>query len=218
MTGAVSIIGSKLAQPLADVLQRLVRAPAPGAGPKPPPIDEAGHSATACLLVAVILESFVMRARYLDSQEDRVDARTVHDYLAKRFPDFLDEDKVRELFVLRDSIAHNHLWLLELSDDRQTWGDIIQKEMHELTERYKDRKYEQAVDPEIARTRMLCLHVIPTQIDRSDVQKVLRVLRDALGFLDAKRGPILGVTANIVQFDGSLLNLLQLTEQAIRAI
>jgi len=218
MVSYVSIIASHLVQPLADLLGKLILLPEPSDPEAPKHGDELGYSAAICLLTAVIVESFAMRARFLNSEDEASRERAVHRFIAKRYPDFEWIKEVAELFIIRDLIAHNHLWRIESTSNRNVWTELLTKELDPLTEEAKGKKYSKYVDINIARTRTLCLHVIPTQLERSDVAKVLRVAKNTLSVMAAKEGAILGVEANQALFRDRLMNLPDILQEAIRAI
>ena len=214
----VSIIAPNLVQPLADILAKVVDIPTPEDPDQPRHGNELGYSAVASLLCTVILESFVMRARFLANHGETAKKHTVHSFLSEQYPDFDAVQEVTEVFILRDVIAHNHLWRLESTSDRNVWTELLRKELDAITEAARDKKYKQLVDPSIGRTRLLCLHVIPTQIDRTDLKKVLNVARNTLNFLSTKEGALLGVEATQAQFRGNLVNLPNLLAEVLRAI
>ena len=216
MPNYVSIIGSDLIQPLASILDKFLNLLSKEKGKRHG--DERGYSASICLLIAVIVESFAMKARYLNESEESAKEKSLYRFMSREYPEFEFADQLLEVFILRDVIAHNHLWMIESSSDRDIWTDILRKKMHPLTDRWRDKKYRDYVDIEIARTKTLSLHVIPTQIDRTDVSKVLKVAKGTLDFLLKREGPILGVNANLAEFRGMLLNLPGILEEAIQAI
>lgn len=179
-------------------------------------VNERGYSASICLLTSVIVESFIMRARYLNAEEESSKKRSVHEFLAQKYPDFEWGDELVEVFILRDVIAHNHLWEIESSDDHNIRTDIHRKQIHQLTNKWIDKKYRHYVDTEIARTKTLCLHVIPTQIERSDARKILKVANTTLDFLATKEGQRLGIEATKVYFNSRMQNLQNFLGEAIR--
>ena len=217
MTKYVTILGPDLVQPLAILLENLLRLPTPSDG-KSRHGHERGYAATVCLLTAILVESFVMRAKYLNAKEESVKKRSVHEFMATQYPDFDSHDELVEMFVLRDVIAHNDLWEIESSAYRNIWTELLSKAIHPLTDKLKDKKYRNSVDIEDARTKILCLHVIPTQIERSDAAKVMKIAGRTLGFLSEKQGAILGVDATLARFRGKALNLRAILNEAISAI
>src|SRR3990172_8094 len=97
----VSLIGNDLVQPLADLLDRLLSLPRPTEGQSAHG-DERGYSISICLLAAVVVESFVMRARYLHETEEAAKERSLHKFLAMEYPDFELSTELIEVFILRD--------------------------------------------------------------------------------------------------------------------
>ena len=108
---------------------------------------------------------------------------------------------ITEVFVLRDVIAHNHLWEIVYSTDHQSWGNLLSRELDSTS---GDSKFKDSVDIEAGTTMILRLNVIPTKVDTSDVIKVLNTVLDALEFIDSKESNQLGVTGLRADFMGKM--------------
>lgn len=217
MVDYLTILGPRLIQPMADILEKLLSFPRSENKQKLTP-DESGYSVLICLLTAVIVESFVMRVRYLNYSEETESVRSLHKFLDEKYPMFDLTQELIEIFILRDVIAHNHIWEITSSGDSNIWLETQMKNMHPLTSNRKDKKYNNAVNIKSARTKISKLHVIPTQINITDVSKVLRIARDTLIFLEEQEGQILGVYATQAIFRESMVSLPELYEKAIKII
>src|SRR2546427_8510924 len=172
--GYISIFAVSLVQPIADLLDRLFSRPHPGSSIVQTGSRENGYSVSICLLLAVFLESFVKRAIYLS--EDSLKPSEKKDalkFLRKRYPSCALLPAITEIFVLRDIIAHNHLWKMEYSTHSQSRRDLLSKELDSSS---GDRKFKDCVDLQTGTTKVLVLKLIPTKIDRSEVIKVLNAV------------------------------------------
>lgn len=151
-----------------------------------------------CLLLAVFLESFIRRATHLAGDSLRPSEKTLaRTFLKKRYPS-CNLSAITEVFVIRDVIAHNHLWKIEYSIDRSR-RNILSKELDSAS---GDLKFKDHVNLEKGVTKVLGLNVIPTKIDRSDVTKVLDTVLDTLKFIDQKENNRLGLTGLTADFMG----------------
>jgi hypothetical protein len=212
----VSIIGTDLVEPLVVLLERLIEFPQPDS--KSGIVgSERGLCASICLLTAVIIESFTMRVRYLNESNESAGQRSLHKFIEQKYPEFPWSNELVEVFILRDVIAHNHLWKLE-STNSDVWINLLKKEIHPLTDKFSGNKYKENVNLEIGRTKILGLHVIPTQIDRTDVNKVLEIASQTLKYFSKEEGPILGVQAIMLKFRGYMLDFDSILREASKAI
>jgi hypothetical protein len=202
----VSILGTSLFEPIVTLLEKILAEKDRGASAVQTSGVEHGYCASACLLLAVMLESFVMRARYLAaSKASEPPQRTWLEFLRKRYPEFSLLEEVREVMVLRDVIAHNHLWRIEYSDDDAASMKVLKKA--DLDPSCGDAKFEDVVDNKLRQTRRLGLNVVPTKIHRSDVSKVLETVCKALLELDRYEQYQLGLTPLTANFQGKYRSL-----------
>lgn len=116
----VTIVGGSYFEPISALLERLENY-----GHVPSNEVQSGYfvhgfATSICLLAVVCLESYVMRIRYLNkATQDEVDKVTVPAYLKGLYPDFPFESELTEIHILRDVIAHNHLWEISFSWDEE---------------------------------------------------------------------------------------------------
>jgi len=93
---------------------------------------------------------------------------------------------------------------------------LSKKEIDPLTEKWMgQKKYEQFVDVNSGKTKKLELHVIPTQIDRTDVLKVLQIVTNILSFIDKAENHRLGLINNYVRFKGRHVTFMKVVATVI---
>lgn len=218
MPNYITVIGPNLMQPICTMLEKLIELPKEEGETMSRRPDERGYSISICLLLAVMTESFIMRARYLNSQNPASSERTPAKFISTKYPGLSLLDELVEIFIIRDVIAHNHLWKIESTGDTNIWMDLLNKEIDPLTEIQMDKKYNQLVDVDSGTTKNLGLHVIPTQINRTDVVKVLKVVIDTLKYIDNKENFALGALNNYVMFHKDFINFTEAVNKSLKLL
>jgi hypothetical protein len=181
----VSIVGQSYFQPIATLLEKLASTSRPEANDVKTSSRENGFACAVCLLAVVCFESCAMRSRYVNRSAPAAQKRNCLDFLRDLYPQFPNIEHLTEAFVLRDIIAHNHLWEIGFS-----WGEEPNLPMT-LTSASKDpisgdNKYALHVDGPTRKTKLLHLNAVPINVDRSDVSKLLNVVWNALLFLEGQ--------------------------------
>jgi hypothetical protein len=127
---------------------------------------ENGYSTSIIVLTAMMLESFLARARHFRHQEGCFEFdKSVIKYIEKNFK--LDGNIIlilNELFVTRDVIAHNHVWKSVINHNR---GLTFVSDPY-LEELYGDKKFRMYVDMDRRKTKKLGLNIFPTKICKLD--------------------------------------------------
>lgn len=180
--------------------------------------DERGYATSICVLLAIMTESFIMRARYLNLEDPSSSERNISKFIGTRYPDLTKTTELIEVFILRDTIAHNHLWEIESTSNTNIWTELMKKEITPLTSHWADKKYELFVNTDNGTTKKLKLHVIPTQINRTDMLKVLKTVVETLSQIDNKENFSLGFSNNYVIFRDDYINFLQVANSLIKDI
>ena len=105
---SVSVIGSQLFQPLADLIGHMVARPYQKSDQVSSNYYEGGYSTAIILDLAVAVESMVARDRYFNRRAHGHEGLPVPEYMRKvhRYRYYV---RLSELFVLRDAIVHNHV-------------------------------------------------------------------------------------------------------------
>lgn len=196
----ISVVGGALVEPVVTLLDRLFATPHPGTTELQTGSREKGYAASASLLLVVILESFIARARLFTRRKHagRARQRPV-DFLRSAYPECALVADVEELFVLRDAIAHNHIWHVEFATRRGRWITLLRRVVDAGS---GDTKFRGAVDLSQAMTRRLKLKVLPTMIDRYDVAVVLRTVLATLKFMSERENGQLGIDGLRADFGG----------------
>ena len=118
--------------------------------------------------------------------------------------------RLSEFFVLRDSIAHNHFWVLDYlwsegkgrkltSATRVTWSG--------------NKRLEKRLNTKTFRTKLLRANVIPAKMDRKDVYAALAISLSVLDFLGKRGANPVTVTNSIVGFRGQRVPFSALLEK-----
>jgi hypothetical protein len=90
--------------------------------------------------------------------------------LTKYYPSLPTKDELVEVFLIRNVIAHNHIWHLDVSDFN-TAGAPTLATPQELGF-HTNKHYQQVVNMSTRTTNLLGLNIAPTSVDRTDVTKV----------------------------------------------
>ena len=178
----VTIVGSSYFQPITDLIARLMGSAKPASSEVKTSSHENGYCASLVLLLIAMLESYVMRVRYINRDRSPIKRISVVDYLLQLYPDYQRRNELIEVFVVRDVIAHNHLWEIDFSWTEESEMTLLQAEKESTA---GDDKYKKVVD-EQRRTKTLSLNVVPTKVDRTDVFKVFDIVWETLMFLEKK--------------------------------
>lgn len=112
----ITIVGSAYLQPIADLLDRLLKRSVSGVGPGGTSMHENGYSAALVVLLVAVLESYTARLRFVRGGEVVAGNLSTPDLLAKYFPALPTKEELVEVFLVRNVLAHNHVWHLDVSD------------------------------------------------------------------------------------------------------
>lgn len=153
---------------------------------------EHGHATAAIILSVIGIEAYRNRIFYVEkdnvSRGNNAAANDLGDILSKKnqsFPSSKLKQLLTEIFVIRDVIAHNHIYEVEVLSD-QDWKMLGHKQR--LLKGYGfDAKYKASVNSRTRKTKLLKFNVQPAKIGFEDLFKLLVVL-DLL----------VGVTQNIL--------------------
>lgn len=174
----VTVTGFTYFQPILDLAERLLqrerrKVVAGRVGER-----ENGYSLSIVLLLVVSLESYVGRVSYLQRRDPKGKVKpprtTVPDYLATLRKSFGLQKSLTEVFVLRDVIAHGHVWELTVSD-HAAHGQILRRA--DLLPGYGDYKYKVAINPSTRCTSINGLNLVPSAVGREEVFKVFNLVR-----------------------------------------
>jgi hypothetical protein len=159
---------------------------------------ENGYAAAICLLSVVALESFLMRVRYFKHGEPTPGPLKIFRCL---YPAYPRPDDIAEAFVVRDLLAHNHLWEVKYKWEEEDNATQLLGALYALDSLGReDPKYTEHVDSADRRTKGLRLHILPNRVDRRDAATILKVVWEALEFMEADDRTACPVSPGFVKF------------------
>jgi uncharacterized protein YutE (UPF0331/DUF86 family) len=184
----ITCLGISSFYPIVDLYNKLDKTNFMGSSSKiKKSMTESGYSCAIILQVAMIIESLTGRVRYLCRTKYRNKKKIkILDFLEKYFikeKQLIDE--VREIFILRDAIVHNHLWTISWEND-EDFNEV--KTYHRLLKIYGDDKFNDNIDRKTRTTKKLKLNVVPIKIGKEDVKTVFGVLKEFCDLVDKKHG------------------------------
>ena len=146
---------------------------------------ENGYAISIVLLLVVALESYMGRVSYLQSKlpnggKQKQLRVSVPDYLVTLRKSFGLQKSLTEAFVLRDAIAHGHVWEFEVSD-HVTHGQVLRRAS--LLPGYGNYKYQVALNSRTRRSSIGGLNLVPSAVGAREVHKVLSLVWRTLEFL-----------------------------------
>jgi hypothetical protein len=202
----VTIVGGSYFQPIADLIERLLKRPKPSPGPAGAGDWENGYAASITVLLVAALESFTSRVRFKRTGEFDNCGLAVADILKGYFPDLQGHDELVEIFLLRNIVVHNHVWHLDVSDFPETSTIATPRDLG-----FKPNKhYESVIDVATKRTRKLGLHATPTSVDRTDVAKVFDAVWRTLWFMHGKSYDHTPLAGRRIGFRGKFMDFEEL--------
>lgn len=210
----ITVVGSSYFQPIADLVEILIKRPAPDPYPAGTSSRENGYCASLVLLLVAMLESYASRLRFLRPQEV-TSGRSTPDLLSDLFSDLPSKTELIEVFLVRNVIAHNHIWHLDVSDVENKGAPTLAtpNQLGFSTNKH----YTDVVDDTSRRTRLLSLAATPTAVDRSDVRKVFDAVWTTLRFMSKKQYAHTPMPPSVVRFEGRLVTIETVREALDRA-
>jgi hypothetical protein len=200
----ISVIGSAYLQPISDLLESLLNQPISGKGPAGSSMHENGYSSALIVLLITLLESYTARLRFVRRDENIIGNVSTPELLSKYFSNFPNKDKLTEVFLIRNVLAHNHIWHMDVSDFDTLGAPTLAtpKELGFNTNKH----YEQVVNIETRTTRLLELNINPTSVDRTDVHKVFNSVWSTLKFMNSQNYSHTPLAGSSVKFRGTRRN------------
>ena len=202
----ITCLGLSLFYPLIDLYDKLEKTTFTGNSKIQKSMTESGYSCSIILQTAVIIESLTNRVRYLCRTKYRNNEKVkILEFLRKYFKsEKVLIDKIEEIFILRDSIVHNHLWTISYNFDKEYNETKI---YHRLISIYGDKKFNQNICRKTRTTKKLKLNVVPIKISKKDVQIVFGVLKEFCDLLDNKKKTV--VKNFSTKWDGKYISLVE---------
>ncbi len=215
----ITVVGSAYFQPVADLVENLLNKNEPDFSAISAGQSENGYSVSITILLVMILESYSARLRFLRPAECAT-VNNTPDLLKKIFPELPTNDDLREVFLLRNLIVHNHIWHLDVSDIETQGAPTIStpKDLGFQTNAH----YGEIVDIARRKTKKLGLNASPTAVNRRDVRKVFSTVWKTLSFMnscDFSQTPLAGRSVKFrgkrVQFEALIDEFPNEIEQSV---
>jgi hypothetical protein len=114
-----------------------------------------------------------------------------------------------EVFAIRDTIVHGHLWEADIVDIMNDSGEVTPLKfaaLPQLRKGYGNDRLKRVLDSHSLRSGRLGPHHFPRQIWRRDADLVLKAVRQALEVLELKNSH-LGILRAIVKFRNRAVSL-----------
>lgn len=198
----VSVLFANLLQPIVDLFDLMEQKEPKGPNEVQASKAETGYAASIAVLTVLVIESVCNRVRYVRGAPESTAVQTLkklpapdtlpheeaEDWCARR--DGLADD-VEELFVLRDVIAHNHLWDAIVAEDAAKGLTLVSAIKRPG---YGDGKFDRTVDLPTRQTRRLHLDVFPNRIHRQTAVVALHKCVEVLRFLEDHDIKLVGAT------------------------
>lgn len=178
----ITVVGAAYLQPIADLLEKLLKRPLSKIGPGGTSDHENGYSASLVVLLVAVLESYTARLRFVRSGEPIAGNLSIPDLLAKYLPTLPTKMELVEVFLVRNVLSHNHIWHLDVSNFHAAGSPTLATPM-ELGFQ-TNKQYGQVVDVPARKTCTLRLNVNPAVVDRTDVRKVFETVWRTLKFMN----------------------------------
>ena len=198
--GYVSIIGMRLLNPIITLLETLDSLNPKGPNEVHASEFENGYSASIIVLSVLLIESFTNRTQYVRGDKKLLDPLS---FVKKIYSSSGFLEQLEELFVLRDAIAHNHIWDAEFYWDEKLGMRLVSAQPRD--EYSGDKKFKKVRDLKNRTTRILKLNLFPTRICRSDAITVLKKAVEFLLFLENQDNNYVYLSTQIVRFKGNIV-------------
>ncbi len=195
----ISIIGTAYFQPISDLLEKWLKRKVPRSDKVSSGYYEGAYAVSLIILLVSAFESFMARERWFRKDVSIRRREGLPEIFKKLFPKYRRYKRLSDVYVVRDSIVHNHLWEIDSEQNRFRKRKLVKATQSpwDGNTRYKER-----INLESRRTKALSLHTVPTRIDRRDALKVMGVILDALMVIETCGAMPIRITESTVGFQG----------------
>jgi len=207
-SGYVSIIGEALLDPIISLIEKAQEGRLAGANEVQTSVYENGYSCSIILLTVVLLESFITRTKYVMGVSNK-DINALA-FFKQTFEGNSLYDILYELFVIRDIIAHNHVWEGQVLWDEE--GLKFNSTPIHHSEGYGDSKFRNSILIDKRVSKRLSLNLFPTRICWEDAKKVLKSAYKVLSFLEEENFQFCYVSNWTVYYKGDYRNFLDVVD------
>ena len=179
----ISCIGISFIEPILDLYTKLKNFSFSGYSKTQVSSRENGYSVSIVVLSILLIESALNRVRYLEKNK-----KNNLKFFDEKFNNAQLSTKLHEIYVLRDLIVHNHIWIISYEFD-QNYNEV--KIYQKLLDGYGGKrphsgKYVDYVDKRKKCTKNLKLNINPIKVNTTDVIKVFTVIKELFNFLEQR--------------------------------
>ncbi|MFH2036454.1 MAG: hypothetical protein ABIJ45_08630 [Candidatus Zixiibacteriota bacterium] len=148
---------------------------------------ENGYAVAIITLTVFCLESYLIRSRQImidfNKYEKPLRKEHVIDFFKNGFKNEILLLELTELIIIRDVIAHNHIWDVDI--DWTTNGlEFANEPKHLGRPLFGDKKFETNLNVLERKTRELKLNIFPTKIGTLDAIKVIKSMYKILKLIE----------------------------------
>lgn len=209
-TDTISVVGTAYFQPISDLIDKLIAFHHSNDARSNVGHYENGYAAALTILLVALLESFCSRLHFCRTDE-LLPKKDIPTNLTHLFPGFPYEEQLKEIFLLRNIVSHNHVW------HRTT--NTIDKHLDETIKTPKDLKFDpkqtyfEIVDETKTRTKLLGLHAIPTDASLSDVEIAFTYVWKTLVFMQQKNSSDTPLGGRTITYRGRRIQFEELLQK-----
>lgn len=173
-----------------------------------------GYAVAVIILLVAALESFVARDRHFSEKQPSKGHVAVPEYM-KEIYRYREYKCLSELFVVRDSIIHGHVWLIKYALSKRGGRRFISATRKDWS---GNDRLKQRLNPKTYRTKLLRFNAIPSRIDATDVVKAFKIVFAALRFLEGRGANPVLLLGGSVQYQRQLISFESLPERLARML
>jgi hypothetical protein len=204
----VSVIGTNFLDPITTLLERLESLNPSGPNELQASPPENGYSIALILLTVLMVESAIGRTQYVRKEKPNNSV----EFLRSTYPRCGFVNDIEELFVVRDVIAHNHIWEAAFTVSDEANMKLVSANLRQGG----DKKFRGVVKITKRKTSRLGLNVFPTRINRVDAVTVVKKATEFLLFLEKQDRRYFYLSPNTVWYRGKHVRFTKLIAQIIK--
>jgi hypothetical protein len=173
----LSIIGPAYVLPIMKLYETVEKEHKPSFNDVQTSVYENGYSSSIIMLSVILLESVIALSRYHQKSINKKD-RSAVTYFVNNFQNSNLVGECEELFVIRDVIAHSHIWEAKYDSDTM---DLYEARLMPVF--FGDNKYDKVINQSNRLSEKLRLNMFPTRINFSDATIVLRTVGQIIDYI-----------------------------------
>jgi Na+-transporting methylmalonyl-CoA/oxaloacetate decarboxylase gamma subunit len=210
----ISIIGTRYFQLIADLLGTLLKQKRPRTDAVSSGYYEGAYVVAILLLLIAAVESMAARDRHFSKKSPTRKRTSVPEYM-KEIYRYRGYERLSELYVIRDAIIHNHVWVLDFLERGSAARKLVSAHRVSCS---GDNRLTQRLNLRTLRTKLLRINAIPSRMDRRDLLKAFDVVISVLRFLEKRGANPVHILWNTVAFQRERVPFSQLREKLANAL